>query len=493
MNRLKANFEDNYYVYCILGFQLFRLAILPFMGLMPQDAYYYMYGQNLDFSYFDHPGMVGYMLRFFTTIFGKSILAIKLADFLTTSVTLYLFYYLASLFLSKSKLKTASILIISSIFISILSFNSTPDVPLLLFWTLSIIFLYKAIFENKNIFWVIAGISMGFAFNSKYTSIFLQIGLFIFVLLSKNHRKFLLNKWFWTSIFISILFCFPVLYWNYTNSFISFKFQATSRGGLLIDLASFPKRFLGTLGHQILLLIPFLFVSLIVLIFKYFKKIIFRRKLPSPKILFLLSFFAPTFLGFFSLTPIYWIKLNWMMPSYITGIILASIYISNKFTRLNLITSTVIHSLVALQIIFYLVPVKSDDTWVGWKELSMEIENIQKKYPNTFIFSDDGYKTTASLDFFTKQKIYAQNIIDERALQYDYLNDSLSILNGKNALFIDSDTRFNDKQKSNKHNPKLNLYFDEIIELQPIIIKRNKKDIRKFWVYYCKNYQNKNI
>ena len=35
--------------------------MLPFMGLMPQDAYYYLYGQNLSLSYFDHPGMIGHL------------------------------------------------------------------------------------------------------------------------------------------------------------------------------------------------------------------------------------------------------------------------------------------------------------------------------------------------------------------------------------------------------------------------------------------------
>ena len=47
----------------VFGFQLFRLLLLPFMGLMPQDAYYYMYGQNLSLSYFDHPGMIGYSIE----------------------------------------------------------------------------------------------------------------------------------------------------------------------------------------------------------------------------------------------------------------------------------------------------------------------------------------------------------------------------------------------------------------------------------------------
>ena len=133
----------------IIGFQIFRLLLLPFMGLMPQDAYYYLYGQNLSLSYFDHPGMIGYLLRFFTELFGTSVFVVKFTDFFVTSITLLSFYKLASYFLSKQKLARALLLISSTIFISILSFNSTPDVPLLLFWTLSLICLYKAIFENK--------------------------------------------------------------------------------------------------------------------------------------------------------------------------------------------------------------------------------------------------------------------------------------------------------------------------------------------------------
>ena len=147
------------------------------MGLMPQDAYYYLYGQNLSLSYFDHPGMIGYILRIFTDIFGQSVFVIKLADFTITSITIISFYKLASLFLSKHRLSRSMILLASTIFISIISFNSTPDVPLLLFWTLSILCLYKAIFEDKKWFWIIAGITMGLAFNSKYTALLLQIGV----------------------------------------------------------------------------------------------------------------------------------------------------------------------------------------------------------------------------------------------------------------------------------------------------------------------------
>ena len=491
METIKTFIKKNNAISWVLGFQFFRFLLLPFMGLMPQDAYYYLYGQNLSLSYFDHPGMIGYILRLFTEVFGQSIFTIKLADFVITSLTILSFYKLASYFLSKQKLQRALVLLASTIFISILSFNSTPDVPLLLFWTLSLICLYKAIFENIKVFWVLGGIAMGLSFNSKYTALLLQIGLIAFVLFSNKYRKLLFSPWLWLSLIISIVVTFPVWWWNYQNDFASFAFQSSERTSSITQFKISPKNFFGAIGHQMFLLLPVLFLTFITFTYKYIKRALLKFKIPQAKTLFLLAFFVPTFVGFFSLTPIYWVKLNWMMPSYITGVILAGIFINKKLLKTQIIISIIFHLLVSLQLLFYLVPIKSDDTWVGWKELAQETEKLQEKYQNTFIFSDDNYKTSACLNFFLDDRVYAQNIIGLPALHFDYLNDDLTTLNSKNAIFIDSDKRFKDKSLNGKVNPLLNKYFSSVTELQPIIININKKESRKFWVYYCTNYQTK--
>jgi hypothetical protein len=491
MNKFLSLIKNNKAISWVLGFQIFRLILLPFMGLMPQDAYYYLYGQNLSLSYFDHPGMIGYILRIFTEIFGQSIFTIKLADFVITSFTILSFYKLASYFLSKEKLQRAFILFASTIFVSILSFNSTPDVPLLLFWTLSIICLYKAIFEDKKLFWLLGGIAMGLAFDSKYTALVLQIGLLAFLVFSNSYRKLLLSPWLWISLLISVAVTYPVWYWNYQNNFASFAFQSSERTSSISEFKINPSYFFGAIGHQMFLLLPVLFLVFITFTYKYIKRVFLKFKFPPAKTLFLLAFFIPTFLGFFALTPIYWVKLNWMMPSYITGIILAGMFISKKLLNIQIIFSIVFHLLFSFQIIFYLVPIKSDDTWVGWKELALETKKLQANYPNTFVFSDDNYKTSACLNFFMDEKVYAQNIIGLPALHFDFLGDDLSELNNKNAIFIDSDKRFKDKELKGEKNPLLNKYFETVTELDPIIIKINGKEARKFWVFYCTNYQYK--
>ncbi|MCZ4410462.1 glycosyltransferase family 39 protein [Cryomorphaceae bacterium 1068] len=491
MNRFSLFLKSHPAIAIVLGFQLFRLFLLPFMGLMPQDAYYHFYGEHLSLSYFDHPGMIGYILRLFTTIFGKTVLVVKLADFFITSLTLLSFYSLGSVFLSKPRLNAGLALVGTTVFISILSFNSTPDVPLLLFWTLSLICLSKAIFENKKWYWLLAGLAMGLAFDSKYTAVLLQIGLLGFLLFSNRHRKLLLSPWVWASLIISALVTFPVWYWNYQNDFASFLFQSSDRTGSISKFEVKPEYFFGAIGHQVLLLLPILFISFFTLLYKHIKKAVTKFKLPSDKTLFLLAFFLPTFLGFFLLTPIYWVKLNWMMPSYITGILLTAMVIKKKQVKTHMYFAAVIHVLLSLEILFYLVPIKVDDTWVGWPELVEKAEALQNKYPNTFLFSDDGYKTTACMTFYSDQKIYAQNIIGKQALHSDYIGDDLSKLRGKDALFIDSDNSFTNKNKRGQHSILLDRYFSNVTELSPIIIQTHGKETRKFWVYLCEDYQPK--
>lgn len=491
MNSIKSFIQKHPALSWVLGFQAFRFLLLPFMGLMPQDAYYYFYGQHLSLSYFDHPGMIGYILRLFSEIFGQSVFVVKFTDFVITSLTIYCFYALASYFLSKQKLRRALVLISSTIFISILSFNSTPDVPLLLFWTLSVICLYKAIFEGKKGFWILAGIAMGLSFNSKYTAILLQFGLLAFLIFSNKYRKLLISPWTWLCLIISVAVTFPVWWWNYQNEFASFAFQSSNRTSSISKFQIKPKLFFGAVGHQLFLLLPILFWIFAVFIYKYVKRAVTKFRLPQSKTLFLLAFFIPTFVGFFALTPIYWVKLNWMMPSYITGIILAGMFVSRKQLKAQLIISIIFHVALSLQVLFYLVPIKSDDTWVGWEELAEETSKLKKEYPNSFVFSNDSYKTSAALNFYLNDKVYAQNIIGLHALHFDYLKDDLSILNGKDAIYIDSDKRFRNADKKGEIEPELQGYFENIEELEPIIVKRNNKEIRKFWVFYCTNYQNK--
>jgi hypothetical protein len=467
-----------------------RLLANQFMGLMPQDAYYYFYSEHLAMSYFDHPPMVAYMLKFFSLFLGKSVFAVKLTDFIITLVSFAGFYYLASLFLSKHKVSRSAMFYGSTLLLTVISINTTPDVPLVFFWTLSLIVMYKAVFEHKILYWILSGILIGLSFDSKYTAIFLLFGLVLFLLLSKNHRRYLFSKELFLTVLFFLITISPIFFWNMENDWISFKFQSSERASSMDGISLQPKLFLGNLATQMFLLLPTLFVGIMIVLYKWGKKIVRKRRLPDEQTLFLLAFSFPVIAFFFGVSTVYWVKLNWIMPAYITAIILAGRYLSQKALGYQIIVSLVLHILLFIQISFYPFNVTSDDTWFGWEELAEEVDDLSKKYPDNFLFANDGYKTTAVLNFYLDQKIYAGNILGEHALQYSMIDTDLSSLQGKNALFIDSDKRFKTLGKSDKVPEELSRNFKEVVELEPIVIRNSGgKALRKFLVFECLDYQ----
>lgn len=474
----------------IVSFQLLRLAILPFMGLMPQDAYYYFYGQHLDWSYFDHPGMIGYLLRAATDLFGSTVTVVKMTDFTVSSLSIWVFYSLSKNFLSREKLWIAMLLASSSILWSMLSLNSTPDVPLVLFWSLSLWSLEKALFKTTFYHWLLAGIWMGLAFNSKYTAVLLPFGLMLFLFLSPTQRKHLLKPGPWLCLIIFAAVAYPVYYWNAQNDFVSFAFQSTGRSSSVRDFGFKPKLLGGFIATQMALVFPAAFLTLTVLCYKYLKRIIISWKLPSDKTLFLGAFFLPTFLGFMFLSPFYWIKINWLVPSYISGFILLAYFFKRKWVRSQIIISIVIHLLILIELTTYIVPIRSDDTWWGWEALSKEVSELRTNYPDHFFFSTDNYKTAAVLRFYQDTPTYSTNVIGENGLQFDILDPDLNFLEGQNAILIDSDTRFKNEAPPEKAPEKVSPFFQEIQVLPPIILRNKQgKAIRKFNVFACKNYK----
>jgi 4-amino-4-deoxy-L-arabinose transferase-like glycosyltransferase len=476
-------------ILCILLIGI-RILFIFFMGIMPQDAYYDFYAQHLALSYYDHPPLIAYLLRVFTGIFGKKVFVLKLADTVVTLLTVFAFYGLARKFLSEYKARIATALMLSTFMISVLSLISTPDVPLMLCWTITLNFLHEAIWKRKNIYWIWSGIFTGLSFDSKYTALFLIIGLIGFLLVSKPHRKLLISRWFIFYLICFVVTILPVVIWNAQNGFASFKFQSEGRvkEGLHVDLTGF----LGVIGHQSAILLPFLFFSIVYFICRICKKYGIRyTRIPASQ-LFLLCFFIPLFMGFFFISFFYWVKLNWMMPAYISGIIWVSRFWNKKWVGYQLIFSLILHLALAIEVIFYIIPIRSDDTWYGWPAFSNKVEIIRKQYPEAFIFSADDYKTAAVLNFYLDETVYSRNIVGERALQFDFVGTDLNTLKGRNAIYIDSNPRFIDLKNESKAVPaSYYSYFDRIIPLDPILIEKNGHAERKFSVFLCLNYHPK--
>ncbi len=471
----------------LIGLHGVRFLLSFTFDLAPQEAYYFLYSQHIALSYFDHPPAIAWLLGAFSWVLGKQVFAIRLASLLTTLGTQVVFIYLAKKFLPINRQSRAILLFSTTLMISILSLISTPDVPLLLFWALSLLFLHRAIFENKKFSWVAAGLSMGLAFDSKYTAVFLFLGLFLFLFASKQYRHLLKTVWPYASLLIANLVMLPVYLWNYKNGFASFLFQSSNRASNFGSLTYV--NILKLLATQSFLLLPPLLFLIIFAAFKSFR-LAWKSSLPvRDRTLFLACFTIPLLVIFGTISLFSLVKPNWLLPCYLTGTLLAVRFgFSRKVAWANFCFAGVIHLATAIQIIWYPVPIKSDDTWFGWRDLAVQVDRLQLQYPDSFVFSNDGYKTSAQLRFYSTSPTYAGNILGLPALQFDYFPDNLGALQGKNAIFLDSQPNAFSSQKSG-HIPNILLtFFESVEELDPIVIYRGNSIMRKFLVFHCKSY-----
>ncbi|MBO9632464.1 MAG: glycosyltransferase family 39 protein [Chitinophagaceae bacterium] len=472
----------------IIFLLVLRISFISVMGLMPQDAYYYFYSEHPDLSYFDHPPAIAWLLKGFTMIFGTHVFAIKLAATIATGFSMLAFYDLAGSFLDRPQARLALILLFSTFMITVLSLVATPDVMLIFFWTVSLVLLQQAIFKKRKWYWIWSGIAMGLAFDSKYTAIFLPLGVFLFLVFSNAHRKWLASPWPYLSLVIVLLIASPVIIWNMENDFASFRFQSSTRITEIKTILIHPGYFFGTFALQAVLLMPILLFAILRAAWKSFRMYQWKiRRIPAEK-LFLLCFFLPVFVGFLLIGFFYWVKLNWIMPAYISGIILASMDFNKKWIKPQLIFSIVLHAVLAVQVLFYPIIIRSDDTWVGWNKLEKETEQLSRKYPGYFIFSADDYKTSAVLNFYFSNMIYGKEIIRQKALEFDYVGTNIHRLAGRNALFIDSDPRMKADYKP-VNMPELEQYFAEVKPVDTIRVEKNGRLVRLFYVWACRDYR----
>lgn len=474
-----------YFIWFIVLITLFRALFIPTMGLMPQDAYYYFYSEHLDWSYYDHPPMIAYFLKLFS-ILGKKVWVVKLTSFTLATSILISFFYLARRWLNLNQSVLVTALFSSTVMMSILSVLSGPDLPLLLFWIWGVYFAQRSVSQDRPLFWILTGLFMGMSFDGKYTGALMPGCLFLYLLFFK--RKLLLTVWPYMGVLVMLIAMSPVIYWNYLNDFASIAYQSADRAQVVAEDRWKPSHFFASILQQSIVVGPLIYF---LLLWKLPKQIFSSMKdfFSIEKNALAFFFYAIPFFLFVAVSVVYWVKLNWFMPAYIGGLLLLPLVLKKSMIKWQLIYSIVVHLALAVQVWLYPVTIRSDDTWFGWGQLAQQLDQYTKEYPDAFLVAGDHYKTTAELLFYMDRKVYGQNVFGKKAVHFDYIGDVMTDLNGKDALYIDSDTRFVDEEKGRIAPDHVLHSFERVEELEPIMVYSHGKPVRKFNVYYCSQYR----
>ena len=475
-------------VLALLLLHAVRLAFTPTFELVPQEAYYFLYAQHPALSYFDHPPAIAWLITPFAALLGKTALAPRLACWLATLGTGLAFAALARRTLPRGRRPWALLAMGTTLLATIVSLIATPDVPLLLFWALSLLHMHRAAFGVRKADWLLAGLFMGLAFDSKYTGIFLQLGLLLFLMASPRHRRWLATPWPYLALLVAHAVMAPVYVWNAEHGFASFLFQSQGRAQ---ELRPFGFSFFGKLlATQSFLVVPPLFCAVVWALARS-NRLLARspRRRSREQLLFLTCFALPLMALFATVSFVYPVKPNWLEPAWLAGTLLAVRLVrAPLFWKVNLGFALTLLLVTGVEVALYPVPIKSDDTWFGWKELAAQVQLRAAQTKADFVFSNDQYKTSAELRFYSPLPVYAGNLLGLPAQQFDYLGEDPAALVGKDGLFVDSQLFDNTPTRAVNLPEVLAPHCRAVDELDPILLRRRGEIVRKFFVFRCQGY-----
>ncbi|WP_418610288.1 ArnT family glycosyltransferase [Gluconobacter cerinus] len=238
-----------------------RLGLAACLPLTPDEAYYWVWSRHLQGGYFDHPFMVALWIRIGTWLAGDTPLGVRLLGPLSVLPGSWALYHAARLLLPSRPWPVsgfqAVLLLNATLMLGLGSATMTPDTPLVFFVSVSLFALGKAVSSSGSRttgWWLLTGVLLGLAFDSKYTAVLIGLALGGAVLTTPRLRK---QAGPWLAIPLLIITTTPVLLWNASHHWVSLLKQGGRAGDWHLARAS--QFLLELLGGQIGLATPLVF------------------------------------------------------------------------------------------------------------------------------------------------------------------------------------------------------------------------------------------
>ena len=468
----------------VAAFLAIKVALAATAPPVGDEAYYWMWGQKLAWSYFDHPPLHAWLLRLVSMVLGWNLFSLRALTWLTLGGTLWIFWDWAR------RLKpddpgawfwpSAAIYLASPLFflMSGLSFHD----HLLIFLCIAASHLVLVFAERweaggSGLRWLYAAaVVLGLAVLTKYNGVLLAFGIAVFFVAHRPLRPLWRTPHLYLAAIVSIIIQAPVIWWNITEGFASYKFHLSERWGGTPSTIR-PLGVLEFLALAVIFVSPFLFPAIVGVIRRPLGSVFADRArtlaiavfaVSSVVMLFLSAFVEVFFywniVALLLLTPtlVGWMRRRWVFAMHMTyGLVFA----------LGLAFDTAVVP-IANAMNGYDWTISST---FGWPETAARVEALARQYPVGFIAATR-YTTAAQLGF-------AMHDADVTALssrhdQYDFWFDPAAH-RGQDALIV------SDRQLGTGDIAK---QFDELIELESVPYSRFGVSIYEPTIYLGRNF-----
>ncbi len=482
-------------VYLVLVITLVRLVVIGFPELTNDEAQYALYGYYLDWSYFDHPSLVGWLNAVILTV-SDSDFALRLWPVLLSVISAYLIYRLTqTLFpdLPKQLRFYAVALFQVPVMLQTLGMVMLPDTPLIPVVLAVALLLFRICRDEARWSWLGLGLLFGLAGLSKYTAIMIVPSVLLTLLLFKNF-KVILTPWPWLAVGVAALVVSPVVIWNVQHDWISIQYQL---GHGIPDKQWQLKKMLESQLGQIIAFSPAIFIfgwlGMVRGIFN-FKSTLEHQANTVFGIRYLAIFALPVLLlfgfnGGYEHSLLHWTAVAWAI---LIPVITVALYLSwsrlwvRAFTYLSIAYSVILILILQSLLVFQWLPFEEDqhplNDIYGWKQVAVRASQLRTEmlpdYPNAKIF-------IGNWSVFSRLAWYARPapvvITDTRLGQSDLWYGAPQV--GANGIVVVA-PKYRDQAQVNG-----TAKFERCNLIETVQSKINNTVAASYPLYRCYNYQ----
>jgi dolichol-phosphate mannosyltransferase len=208
---------------------ILRVLYMGHVELIPDEMYYWVYAQQLDLSYLDHPPLIAWLIAASTSVFGDTIFGVRASLIPLTLIGAW-FFYLYGATIGGRTIGLLCVLAFAVLpFFAASGFLMTPDAPMIATWAAALYFFKRGLIDDEPRAFYGLGVAMGLGLLAKYTIALLAPAALLFMLIDERSRKWFFRPEPYLAVIISTLIFMPVLVWNWQNEWASFLFQSTRR------------------------------------------------------------------------------------------------------------------------------------------------------------------------------------------------------------------------------------------------------------------------
>src|SRR5262245_53969629 len=195
----------------------YALIVSTPFDLSGDEAHYWEWSKRLDWAYYSKGPLIALLIRLTTSLLGDSELGVRAVALVCELLFSLVFYRLAICFSRPGAALVALLLFRVSLIGIELGIISTTDPPTALFWTLSLLFGYRALSDSR--WWIAAFAAVALTCWAKYTAAILIPSMTLFLVI--ENRRVLVSRHFILGLLAFGIVFFPVVVWNIENGWVN--------------------------------------------------------------------------------------------------------------------------------------------------------------------------------------------------------------------------------------------------------------------------------